>query len=70
MQIRSIYSGRTQTFMDKHGQAETGEQYFPNTYDPGVKAKKQKLKWYDVDIDYVTSGAIYRNGDIGGKLIC
>lgn len=55
-----------------YGQAwtssETGEQYFPNTYDPGVSLRSRNLKWYDIDIDYLTSGAIFRNGDIAANL--
>lgn len=48
--------------------SETGEKYTPNTYDPGVSLRSRNLKWYDVDVDYVTSMGIYRDGDIGANL--
>jgi len=42
---------------------ETGEKYTPNSYDPGIPLRTRSAKWYDLDIDYLTSGGIYRNGN-------
>jgi len=47
---------------------ETGESYTPNSYDPGISLRTRNLKWYDLEIDYVTSGGIYRDGDAGANL--
>jgi len=47
---------------------DTGEKYTPNSYDPGISLRTRNLKWYDVDVDYVTSAGIYRNGSTSSNL--
>ena len=46
---------------------ETGEKYTPNSYDPGVSLRSRNLKWFDVEIDYLTSGGIYRDGNFAAN---
>jgi hypothetical protein len=48
--------------------AETGSTYRPNSYKPEIALKTRSIKYYDVNIDYVTNGAIYRDGDATANL--
>lgn len=55
-----------------YGQAwisnETGESYMPVQYDPGISLRTRNTKWYDVDVDYMTSAGIYREGNLASNL--
>ena len=42
---------------------ETGAKYTPNNYDPRLPLRTRTSKWHDIEIDYMTSGGIYRNAD-------
>ena len=42
---------------------ETGEKYTPSLYDPGIPLRTRSAKWHDIEIDYITSGGIYRDGN-------
>ena len=47
---------------------ETGESYTPVEYDPGISLRTRNTKWYDVDVDYLTSAGIYREGNLASNL--
>jgi len=42
---------------------ETGEKYNPSSYDPGIPLRTRSAKWHDIEVDYSTSGGIYREGN-------
>lgn len=47
---------------------ETFEQYLSVDYDTGIPLRTRSTKWYDVEIDYVTSSGIFKNGDFAANV--
>ena len=47
---------------------ETGAQYTPSSYDPGIPLRTRSTKWHDTDVTYLTSGGIYRDGNFSSNV--
>jgi hypothetical protein len=47
---------------------ETGAQYTPSSYDPGIPLRTRSTTWHDVEVKYLTSGGIYRDGNFASNV--
>jgi len=47
---------------------ETGAQYTPSSYDPGIPLRTRSTTWHDVEVKYLTSGGIYRDGSFASNV--
>lgn len=53
---------------DKWESDETFEQYQSVNYDTGIPLRTRSTKWYDVEVNFVSSSGIFKNGDFASNI--